>query len=103
MDKPTVSETGLRLLKKGQKGIVHAIFSRLGLIMLLFLIQFLFFVAGLFWFNSLLPQIFGGSTVISLLMVLYLINTRIDPTAKITWLIIICLLYTYTAADDLTS
>ena len=92
MDKPTVSETGLRLLKKGQKGIVHAIFSRLGLIMLLFLIQLLFFVAGLFWFNSLLPQIFGGSTVISLLMVLYLINTRIDPTAKITWLIIIMLL-----------
>ena len=30
---------GLRLLKKGQKGIVHAIFSRFGLVMLLILVQ----------------------------------------------------------------
>lgn len=92
MEKQTVTDTGMRLLKKGQKGIVHAIFSRLGIIMLLFVVQLLFFVAGLFWFNSFLPQIFGGSTVIAMVMVFYLINTRIDPTAKITWLIIIMLL-----------
>ena len=30
---------GLRLLKKGQKGIVHAIFSRFGLVLLLMLSQ----------------------------------------------------------------
>ncbi|MFR6092708.1 MAG: hypothetical protein ACLUIR_04990 [Faecalibacterium prausnitzii] len=30
---------GLRLLKKGQKGIVHAIFSRFGLVLLLMLLQ----------------------------------------------------------------
>ena len=32
---------GLRLLKKGQKGIVHAIFSRFGLVLLLMLLQVL--------------------------------------------------------------
>ena len=31
------SSPGLRLLKKGQKGLVRAVFSRLGLIMLLLL------------------------------------------------------------------
>ena len=35
---------GLRLLKKGQKGIVHAIFSRFGLVLLLMLLQ-----AGVLW------------------------------------------------------
>ena len=30
---------GITLLKKGQKGIVHALFSRFGLILLLFLVQ----------------------------------------------------------------
>lgn len=30
---------GLLLLKKGQKGIVHAVFSRFGLILLMFLVQ----------------------------------------------------------------
>ena len=33
---------GLRLLKKGQKGLVRAVFSRLGLIVLLLLFQFVF-------------------------------------------------------------
>ena len=35
---------GLRLLKKGQKGIVHAIFSRFGLVLLLMLLQ-----VGVLW------------------------------------------------------
>ena len=34
---------GIRLLKKGQKGLVHAIFSRFGLVLvLLLLIKYLF-------------------------------------------------------------
>lgn len=33
---------GLTLLKKGQKGIMHAIFSRMGLVLLLLIVQFLF-------------------------------------------------------------
>ena len=32
-------DRGLNLLKKGQKGIVHAVFSRFGLILLLLLID----------------------------------------------------------------
>lgn len=32
-------DKGLRLLKKGQKGVIHAIFSRFGLILLLFVVQ----------------------------------------------------------------
>ena len=39
---------GLRLLKKGQKGIVHAIFSRFGLVLLLMLLQ-----VGVLWSNAL--------------------------------------------------
>ena len=31
---------GIRLLKKGQKGLVHAIFSRFGLVLVLLLLQF---------------------------------------------------------------
>lgn len=92
MEKQNEGDTGLRLLKKGQKGIVHAIFSRFGIIMLLLLIQLLFLLGGFFWFNSFLPQIFSGSTIIAVIMAFYIINTRINPTAKITWLIIIMVL-----------
>ena len=92
MPNETEENKGLRLLKKGQKGIIHAIFSRLGIIVLLLLIQ-VFFLFGLFtWFGDLVPHFWGGTILFSACMVLYLINSRIDPTAKITWLIVIMLM-----------
>ena len=52
---------GLRLLKKGQKGIVHAIFSRFGLVLLLMLLQVGVLWSVFRWFGGLLPHYFGGS------------------------------------------
>ncbi len=83
---------GIALLKKGQKGLVRAIFSRLGLIVLLLAVQvgFLFFL--FFRFETFLPHALGGTALFTAVMVLYLLNRPIDPTAKITWLIVIMLL-----------
>ena len=97
---------GMLLLKKGQKGIVHAIFSRFGLILLLLVIQ-VFILFGIFqWFEGFLPHIFGGTVLLTFVMVVYLLNSTMDPTAKITWLIAIMLLpvfgvllYIYTQSD----
>jgi len=83
---------GLRLLKKGQKGIVHAVFSRFGIILLLLILQFFVQFGILRWFGNLLPHIFGSAMVFTVIMVLYLLNSRIDPTAKITWLVLIMLM-----------
>ena len=85
-------EKGLTLLKRGQKGMIHAIFSRFGLILLLLLIQ-LFMLFGVFrWFWNFLPHILGVVIAFDFIMVLYLLNSRINPTAKITWLIVITLM-----------
>ena len=56
---------GLRLLKKGQKGIVHAIFSRFGLVLLLMLLQVGVLWSVFRWFGGLLPHYFGGSVAMS--------------------------------------
>ena len=78
---------GLRLLKKGQKGIVHAIFSRFGLVLLLMLLQ-VGVLWGVFrWFGTLLPHYFGGSVAVSVFMVVYILNSRMDNSAKITWMV----------------
>ena len=83
---------GLRLLKKGQKGIVHAIFSRFGLVLLLMLLQ-VGVLWGVFrWFGTLLPHYFGGSVAISVFMVVYILNSRMDNSAKITWMVTIAIL-----------
>ena len=98
--------TGLSLLKKGQKGIIHAVFSRFGLILVLLLLQILFLFSVFRWFAGFLPHIWGGSVLFSAFMVLYLLNQDMDAAPKITWLVVImlmpvfgCLLYVYTQSN----
>ncbi len=98
---------GLSLLKKGQKGIVHMVFSRLGLIVFLLAIQVLLLFSIFQWFEEFLPHILGGTALFTAVMVLYLLNShRLDPISKITWLIVImllpvfgALLFWYTQSD----
>lgn len=92
MEESKKESMGLSLLKEGQKGFVHAVFSRFGMILLLLVFQVLILLAVFQWFEEILPYFWGGSTLFTVGMVLYLLNSRIDPTAKITWLIIIMLL-----------
>ena len=52
---------GLRLIKKGQKGMIHAIFSRFGLMLLLMIAQVLILFGIFRWFEEFLPLVSGGS------------------------------------------
>lgn len=97
---------GLSLLEKGQKGLHAAIFSRLGVIVLLFVFQVFVLFAAVRWFARFLPHLFSVSVLIDILMVPIILNSRLDPTAKITWLMVIMvmpvfgpLLYAYTRSD----
>ena len=83
---------GLRLLKKGQKGIIHAIFSRFGLVLVLLLLQVGVLFSIFRWFGNLLPHYFGSSVIVSAAMVIYLLNSKMDNSAKITWMVVISIL-----------
>ena len=97
---------GLSLLDKGKKSILRAVFSRLGLILLLLVLQIMALFSVFQWFGGFLPHIMGGTVLFSACMVLYLLNSRLDPSAKITWLLVIllmpvfgALLYCFTQSD----
>lgn len=97
---------GLSLLKKGQKGLFAIIFSRLSIIVLLFAFQLFLLFATIRWFTQFLPHLFAFSVLVDAIMVPILLNSRIDPTAQITWLMVImvmpvfgALLYLYTRSD----
>ena len=97
---------GIRLLKKGQKGIVHAIFSRFGLILVLLLLQVFALFSLVRWFNGLLPHYVGGSILSTAIMMVYLLNQDMDNSVRVTWLVVIALvpvlgvpLFWYTKAD----
>ncbi len=106
MSKDNTENMGIRLIKKGKKGISHMLFSRLGLFLLLMVLQAGFLIGIFYWFESLGPHIYAGVIFFTIVMVLYLINSRINPTAKITWLVFMmlmpvfgALLYWYTQKD----
>ena len=101
-----IENTGIALLKKGQKGLLHALFSSLGLVLILLIVQILVLFGMFAKFEEFLPHFFGGTVLFSLIMVLFLLNSKHDPTAKITWLVIImllpvfgALLFLYTQSD----
>ena len=106
-DKVSVFEDGsIRLLKKGQSGLVHAIFSRFGLILILLLLQALALFSLLRWFGGLLPHYLGGTLLVTAAMMVYLLNQDMDNSVRITWLVVTALapvlgvpLFWYTKAD----
>ena len=82
---------GIRLLKKGKRGIVRAIFGRTGLVLALFFVQVLLLLSVFRWFTALVPHLLGGSIAFTAVMVIYLLNSDMDNSAKITWLVVIAL------------
>ena len=86
------TERGLSLLKKGKKGLMRVVFSRAGVVTLLLLVQIVFLVSLGLRFSEFLPHLFGSSVVISFAMVLVMINSRMEPSSIIMWLMIIILM-----------
>lgn len=103
---PEEESPGLSLLEKGQKGLAHMVFSRMGIIVLLLLFQLFLVFSAFYWLNAYLPHFVVFTTLFTAFMGLYLLNTDMDPSAKITWLLVILLmpamgapLYCYTRSN----
>lgn len=107
MNEESLRTSGIRLLKRGKQGIVRALLSsRMGLFVALLAIQILIVVAVFYLFVEPPMHFFGLDLIISVVMVLHLINSRMDSTAKVTWLVAIMiatipgtLLYLFTQSE----
>ncbi len=82
----------VRLLKKGQKGMVHAIFSRLGIVLVLLFLQIAALFSLMRWFGELLPHYLGGTVLVTAAMVLYLLNLDMNNSVRITWLVVVAVM-----------
>ena len=108
MERPSLENGVLEmsLLEKSQRGLVKALFGRTGIIVLMLVVQIALLVVVYQQFYDFVPQLYTAMVVISIIAVFYLLNNSIDPSAKITWLIIIivvpvfgALLLIYTQMD----
>ena len=97
----------MSLKKRAFKGgIFRLVFSRLGIILLLFLFQLLFLFFSFYVFEGFLAEAWLGNVFITVFAVFFLVNCRMNPTVKITWLVLIitlpvfgCLLLVYTRSE----
>lgn len=92
MSQENPQKGGLTLLKKGQKGFIHAVFSRFGLIVVMLLVQVAVLLGVFIWLQSYLPHYFGSVVVLRIAMMIFLLNKEMSGAARTTWLIITMIL-----------
>lgn len=81
----------LTLLPKKRKGFLKLIFSRIGFVALLLVMEFGILFSVYNWISEYFHWFALAQTVFSVGMVFYLFNCLMDATAKLTWLFLIML------------
>lgn len=81
-----------RWLQKSLNNLFRIVFSRTMIIVLLLLVNFLLVFSFIFDLFQGLPILFGSMVVFTAIMELFVLNTREDPTVKLSWCVIIAVL-----------
>ncbi|MBO5497654.1 MAG: cardiolipin synthase, partial [Oscillospiraceae bacterium] len=85
-------ERVVRLAKPLKKGLLHLVFSRFCVIVLLLVFQVAILIAAYGYFKDKLPILINLLWLFSLVMVVYLFNCPMDSSAKLTWMFIMAVL-----------
>ena len=80
-----------RLAEPKKKGLVHLLFSRFLVIVILILLQVAVIVLLYTWLSSVAPWIVIFRTAFEFVMIIYLFNNSMDSTAKLTWMFVMAL------------
>jgi len=78
----------LRLIPKRKKGFFKLIFSRFFMIILLIALQIFILISMFIHFEAILPYSRTFYTVFTVVMICWLFNSKMDSTAKLTWMMI---------------
>ena len=80
------------LITHSKRGILRIVFGRSMVILLLLVLQFLLLFAKLYDFMQDIPLLFGSIEIFTAVMLMYVLNTRENPSIKLSWAIIIAFL-----------
>ena len=82
----------VRLAKPKRKGILGLIFSRFFIIIILIILELAVLILPIILLQDYLHHIYIALALFTLIMMLYLFNSKMDSTAKLTWMLIISVL-----------
>lgn len=74
-------------MKKKMKGLLRLLFGRTAFVMLSLLIQIGFFFSCIRFLSSYMVYIYGGMIVLTALVMIRILNEKVDPSFKIAWLV----------------
>ncbi len=96
----------LHLLEQGKRGALRVIFSRTGIVLLLFLAGLGLVLLSALKLSRWLPEIIGIAVVFQLAVILVLVNSDMEANGKLTWMMVMSVLpvvgplfYIYTRLD----
>ena len=87
-----------KYLQAGKHQLLRVIFSRSTVILLALLLNFLLMFAVLMPWMQKLPILLGGVEVFTALMLIHVLNSRDNPSIKLSWCIVIAILPVFGAA-----
>lgn len=92
--------------QKGKRGLLHLVFSRMGVILLLVLLQVALLLALYLKFAQYAAHYYGAASILTTAMAVYLVNRHAEPSYTITWLVFLlmaplpaCAFYAYTQLE----
>ena len=78
-----------KLLEQSKKNLLELIFSRTTLILLLLIVNFLVLFSFLLGFFEGLPVYLGSTVLFTAIVLIYVLNTKANPSVKLSWCILI--------------
>lgn len=98
--------TELNLLKKRKKGLLRIVFSRTGIVLILFALSVALFAVVQIFYAGMIYKLLGGVGLFNVIVIIALINSDMDSSAKLTWILVVsvtsvfgALFYLYTKTD----
>lgn len=79
-------------VKKAKKGILHIIFSRTALVVVLLLIQIGIFIGTISMLEEHATSVYIGLIVLSMMVIVYIINRKENPAFKMSWILFVLLI-----------
>lgn len=80
------------VLDQGKRSVLQIVFGKTTLIILLLIVQFVMLLVWMFDLAQYVPYLFGSSLILTAVMLIYVINTRANPSFKLSWCVLIALL-----------
>lgn len=85
-------EESRKIIQAGKRGLWRVIFSRSMVILLTLLLQLILYFLMMFSFFRYVTVFVGGMTVFAAIMMFVVLNTRTNPSIKLSWCIIIAVM-----------